>query len=206
VTSAVPGEGKTTVAVDLAHAIALSGRRVVLVELDLRRPTFAQHFPLSGGEGVTTALLGRRSAVELLQQPLRDAPDLWVLPAGPLPPNPAELLESAALDALLKELADEDVTLVLDAPPLVPVADAQVLLRQSHVDTALVVGRIDLTTRDQIRRARAILDRQRFEPLGLVVTGHHEDKRYAYEAYSPGEAPAARRASDGAVTRTGSAR
>jgi len=206
VTSAVPGEGKTTVAVDLAHAIALSGRRVVLIELDLRRPTFAQHFGLQGGDGVTTALLGRRSAVELLHQPLADAPDLWVLPAGPLPPNPAELLESAALDAVLKDLADEDVTLVLDAPPLVPVADAQVLLRQSHVDTALVVGRIGLTTRDQIRRARAILDRQRFEPLGLVVTGHHEDKRYSYDAYSPSEEPTARRRSGAEAARTGSTR
>lgn len=187
VTSAVPGEGKTTVAVDLAHAIALSGRRVVLVELDLRRPTFAQQFRLRGREGVTTALLGRSSAAELLQQPLPSVPDLWVLPAGPLPPNPAELLESKALDSMLDELSDEDVTLVIDSPPLVPVADAQVLLRQSHVDTALLVARIGVTTRDDIRRARAILDRQRFEPLGLVVTGHHDTKRYSYQSYRPGE-------------------
>jgi protein-tyrosine kinase len=181
VTSAIQGEGKTTVAIDLAHAIALSGRPVVLVELDLRRPSFAAHFDLPLRTGLTTALLGRSSVGELVQRPVASLEHFGVLAAGPLPPNPAELLGAPALDGILRELLeDEDVTLVLDAPPLLPVADAQVLLNQPAVDGCIVVAREGVTTRDQMRRARAILDSHVVVPFGIVVTGHSARDVYGY--------------------------
>jgi receptor protein-tyrosine kinase len=198
ITSAVPGEGKTTVAVDLAHAMALTGRPVVLVELDLRRPTFTRHLDVDAERGVTTALVGHATVTELLQEPLADLPNFSVLPAGPLPPNPAELLESAALNDLLGELAREGVTLVLDAPPLIPVADSQVLLNQSAIDAALVVARTGVTTRDQARRARAIFERHLLQPIGLVVTGEAEAADYGYDAY---RTRAGAGAGDGSVPR-----
>jgi succinoglycan biosynthesis transport protein ExoP len=184
VTSAVPGEGKTTVAVDLAHAIALTGRNTVLVELDLRRPTFATHFGLRQRDGLTSAIVGRDSATELLIQPLHDVPSLFVLPAGRLPPNPSELLGSPALVETLAELAADGAFLVLDAPPLNPVADAQVLLNNAAIHAAVVVARMNKTTREEVRRAHAILSRHMVEPVGLVVTGLRDAARYGYEAYA----------------------
>jgi capsular exopolysaccharide synthesis family protein len=181
VTSAIQGEGKTTVAIDLAHAIALSGRPVVLVELDLRRPSFASHFDLPLRTGVTTALLGRSPVSELVQRPVSNLEHFGVLAGGPLPPNPAELLEAPALDGILRELLeDEEVTLVLDAPPLLPVADAQVLLNQPAVDGCIVVAREGVTTRDQMRRARVVLDSHVVVPFGIVVTGHAARDVYGY--------------------------
>jgi capsular exopolysaccharide synthesis family protein len=181
VTSAVPGEGKTTVAIHLAQAIALSDRPVVLVELDLRRPSLARHFNLPRATGVTTALLGQTPVTELVQRPISRIEHFGVLAGGPEAPNPAELLQAPALDGVLRELLeDEDVTLILDAPPLVPVADAQVLLNQPVVDSCIVVAREAVTTRDQIRRARAILDSQVVVPFGIVVTGHAARHGYGY--------------------------
>ncbi len=181
VTSAMPGEGKTTVAVDLAQAIALAGRRVTLVELDLRRPTFTEHFDLDPHDGVTTALLDpSRSPRDLIVSPLPDVPDLGVLPAGELPPNPSELLSSQALLDLLAELNDGETTLVIDAPPLNPVADAQELLSNPNVHGALIVARERKTTRDEVRQARAILDRPMVQLLGIVVTGMRDERRYGY--------------------------
>jgi capsular exopolysaccharide synthesis family protein len=187
VTSAVTGEGKTTVAVDLAHAVALTGRRVVLVELDLRRPTFAEHFSLDPRYGVTTALTHREPVSELLVQPAPALPNLSVLPSGRLAPNPSELLGSDALGELLLELATRDTMVIVDAPPVNPVADTQVLLNRSEIDAAIVVARLGDTTRDDVRRARAILDRHLVQPIGIVVTGVRDTERYGYTPYEPVE-------------------
>jgi capsular exopolysaccharide synthesis family protein len=186
VTSAVPGEGKTTAAIDLAQAVALTGRTVTLVELDLRRPTFSRHLSLDPRRGVTTVLSDRATLDEVLVQPFPDLPNLAVVPSGTLPPNPSELLGSTDLEDLLTRLTfrgqGDGRVIVIDAPPLLPVADTQVLLNNGAIDTVLVVTRSGKTTRDEIRRARGILDRHLLQPLGLVVTGVRDvPKRYGYE-------------------------
>lgn len=196
VTSAVPGEGKTTVSVDLAQVYALTGRRVVLVEMDLRRPSFGEHFPIDGRQGVTTALTRRVPVHDLLQQPFTDLPELCVLPSGIVPPNPSELLGAEVTADLLRELRADGAMVIIDAPPLNPVADAQVLLNVPGVDGALLVGRIGLTTRDEVRRARAILDRHALQPMGIVVTGLQDAERYGYEPYEGAAAPRSDLASD----------
>jgi len=191
VTSAVRGEGKTSVAIGLAQAIALSGRPVILVELDLRHPSLARTFAMGDQGGVTNALLGSEPN-DLLQRPLRELPDLEVLAAGVLPPNPAELLEAPALDVMLRSLLqDGKKTLVIDSAPLLPVADAQILLNKPAVDASVVVARQGVTTRDHARRARLILDGHAAAPLGLVVTGHAARDVYGYgygEIWQPGAA------------------
>jgi polysaccharide biosynthesis transport protein len=191
ITSAVSGEGKSTASIDLAHAIALAGRRVVLVELDLRQPSFSHHFALDPRRGITTALTGRAELSELLLQPVPELPNFLLLPAGSLPPNPSELLSSPAVSALLADLAGDDTMVVIDAPPLNPVADAQVLLNNPAIHAALIVARLGHTTRDQLQRARAILDRHMLQPVGLVVTGVRSTGRNGYEAYGPAEPPLA---------------
>jgi polysaccharide biosynthesis transport protein len=183
VTSAVSGEGKTTVAVDLAHVEALSGRRVVLVELDLRRPTFVGHFDFHPLEGLTTALARGGGATELLVSPIPGLPNLSVLPAGRLPPNPSEMLGAAGVGEIIAELASDDVMVIIDAPPLNPVADTQVLINNPAVHATIIVARVGKTTREEVRRARAILDRHMVEPVGLIVTGLYDASRYGYEAY-----------------------
>ena len=191
VTSAVRGEGKTSVAIGLAQAIALSGRPVILVELDLRHPSLARTFAMGDQGGVTNALLGSEPN-DLLQRPLRELPDLEVLAAGVLPPNPAELLEAPALDVMLRSLLqDGKKTLVIDSAPLLPVADAQILLNKPAVDASVVVARQGVTTRDHARRARLILDGHAAAPIGLVVTGHAARDVYGYgygEIWQPGAA------------------
>jgi polysaccharide biosynthesis transport protein len=192
VTSAVRGEGKTSVAIGLAQAIALSGRPVILVELDLRHPTLARAFRVSDREGVTSALLGT-DPNELLHSPQSELPNLELLAAGVLPPNPAELLEAPALDVMLRNLLqDGRKTLVIDAAPLLPVADAQILLNKPAVDASVVVARQGVTTRDHARRARLVLEGHNAAAIGLVVTGHTGRDAYGYgygEIWQPG-APA----------------
>jgi capsular exopolysaccharide synthesis family protein len=192
VTSAVAGEGKTTVSVDLAHAIALAGRRIVLMELDLRRPTFAAHFRIDGSAGLTTALTAGTPVGDLLVEPFPDLPNFSVLPAGPLPQNPSELLGAPRISEMILELLEPEGMVLIDAPPLNPVADAQVLLNNSAVHAALIVARVDNTKREEIRRARSILDRHMVEPLGIVVTGAREAVPYGYDAYETPPAQSSR--------------
>lgn len=180
VTSATPGEGKTTVAIDLAHAVALTGRTVVLVELDLRRPSFVEQFELHTHDGLTAALTRGTPLSELTITPFPQLPNLSLLPAGRLPPNPSEILGSARIAEIISSLQSTNDMVILDTPPLNPVADAQVLLGNDAVHATIVVARINKTSRDDVRRARAILDRQVVEPIGIVVTGVRETGSYGY--------------------------
>jgi capsular exopolysaccharide synthesis family protein len=189
VTSAVSGEGKTTVAIDLAQVIALAGRRVTLVELDLRRPTFSQHFKLETSTGLTTALTRPETVKELIVSPIPELPNFLVLPAGRIPPNPSELLGSQNLADILEALAADDSMVVIDTPPVNPVADTQVLLNCPAVDGAIMVARSEMTTRDAARRARSILDRHTIKPIGMVITGLRDGGRYGYGAYESKTSP-----------------
>jgi succinoglycan biosynthesis transport protein ExoP len=180
VTSAMAGEGKTTVAVNLAHVIALSGRRTVLVELDLRRPTTFGPIDLAAKRGVTTAITGAAELDELLVRPLADLQNLLVLPSGAIPHNPSELLGVERVAGLIAELAEDGSMVIVDAPPLNPVADTHVLLDNPSIDAAIIVTRIDRTTREQMRQARTILDHHKVQPIGIAVTGVRDPSRYGY--------------------------
>jgi polysaccharide biosynthesis transport protein len=187
VTSAVSGEGKTTVAVNLARVVALSGRRTVLIELDLRRPGTVGPFELGAGRGVTTAITGSAKLEELLVYPLADLLNLRVLPSGTLPHNPSELLGSQRITDLISELASDGSMVIIDVPPLNPVADAQVLLNNPVINAAILVARVDRTTHDEVRLARSILDHHMVEPVGIVVTGVRDTGSYGY-GYGPYDA------------------
>lgn len=135
VTSSVPGEGKSMISANLALALAETGQRVLLIDADLRRPMIATYSSLTGGAGLTSVLAGRAEFEEVVQR--WGAGGLDVLAAGPIPPNPSELLSSRRMSDLLARLRGEYDVVVIDTAPLGSVADASILARQ--VDGALVV-------------------------------------------------------------------
>lgn len=125
VSSAGPGEGKSTTTVNLAIALAQSGARVALVDGDLRIPRVADYMGVEGGVGLTDVLIGRVGLVDALQRWGQD--ELFVLTAGTIPPNPSELLGSQAMDQVLTAMAEHFDFVIIDAPPLLLVTDAAVL-------------------------------------------------------------------------------
>ena len=183
VTSSRPGEGKSTVAANLALTMADAGLRVVLVDADLRRPSVATTFDLEGAVGLTNVLIGQVEVDDVLQ-PYGSA-GLDVLTSGPLPPNPSELLAAPAMADLLARLgADHDVV-VLDTPPLLPVTDATVLARL--VDQALVVSDASRTRRGPLAQALGLLARVDGRVTGLVFTHVRRPRTdlYGYEPVEP---------------------
>jgi Mrp family chromosome partitioning ATPase len=124
---------------------------------------------------------------ELLVYPLADLLNLRVLPSGTLPHNPSELLGSQRITDLISELASDGSMVIIDVPPLNPVADAQVLLNNPVINAAILVARVDRTTHDEVRLARSILDHHMVEPVGIVVTGVRDTGGYGY-GYGPYDA------------------
>jgi receptor protein-tyrosine kinase len=189
VTSAISEEGKTTVAVELARVIAMAGRRVILMELDLRRPGFASHFDLDPRGGITSVLTHQAPLADLLEEPIPELPNLSVLPAGRLPQNPSEMLTSPRVAEIIADLASRSDMIIIDAPPLNPVADTQVLLNNPAIHATLVVARVNRVKRDEARRAKSILARHMIEPVGLVVTGVADQRMYGYSGYGDTDVP-----------------
>jgi capsular exopolysaccharide synthesis family protein len=155
VTSAGPAEGKTMVAASIAIAMSQTGQRVCLVDCDLRRPRVHNVFGVSIEPGVTVAMLDPTRLDEAVIK--TEAPNLWVLPAGPTPPNPADLMHSEAFGRLISELQSRFDRVVIDSPPACIVTDSVVI--STRVDATLLVVRARRTRRDQARRAlRALSD------------------------------------------------
>ncbi|WP_054680428.1 polysaccharide biosynthesis tyrosine autokinase [Microbacterium sp. No. 7] len=165
VTSPLPGDGKSTVAGNLAIAMAASGQRVILIDGDLRRPTVATTFGLPEGAGLTDVLIGTATARDVAH-PVGVDRNLLVIGAGNTPPNPTELLGSQRMHRLLEALS-EQATVLVDAPPLLPVTDGAVLA--AGADGALVVAASNRTTYEQLARALGDLERVSARSLGVIL-------------------------------------
>ncbi|PYY33825.1 chromosome partitioning protein [Curtobacterium sp. MCJR17_055] len=176
VTSSLPGEGKSTVAVNMALALAEDDQRVVLVDGDLRRPRVAEMMGVEGAVGLTDVLIGRAELQDALQPWGRG--NLVVLPSGQVPPNPAEMLSSTGMTAILADLEARFDVIVIDAPPLLPVADAAILGRIAG--GALLVAATRRTSRKHFAQAAAALRDAGSEPLGAVITMARPSSRDPY--------------------------
>ncbi len=202
VASAAPGDGKTTIARHLAAAAARMGSRVLLLEADLRRPTLAQQLEIQPGPGLSDVLIGAASlreatqAIDLVHSSVGASGPrtLDVLVAGAvLPPNPGELIESHAMEALLEQVKRTYDLVVIDTPPLTAVSDAFPLL--SRVDGVLIVGRVGRNRRDIAERLHETLTGAGAPLLGVVANGFKAARfgsygyTYSYDYAAPGTAP-----------------
>jgi len=190
VTSPSPGDGKTTIAWNLAAAAAGVGSRVLLIEADLRHPMLASRMPRIPEAGLSELLAGHAEFDDVAEQVVvmeamnGDGVDrtMEVVTAGQIPPNPVDLLESARMERLLDEVQREYDFVVIDTPPLAAVSDAIPLIRQ--VSGVIVVGRLGKTTRHAVARLRDQLDHLGASTLGVVVNGARgAEVSYGYYGY-----------------------
>lgn len=166
VTSAGPDEGKCQVLANLAVTMAQGERRTILVDADLRRPSLHEVFGVSNERGLTTMILDEE-AVDA--PPLLDVgvENLRLMPSGPLPPNPADVLGSAKMEQVIDALKERADIILFDAPPVVVVTDAAVL--GTKVDGVLLVVSAGRTRRDHAERAKELLERVHVRILGAVL-------------------------------------
>ncbi len=193
VTSTVPGEGKSLTVSNLAVAMALDGRAVIAVDTDLRRPTLHQKFDCDQRPGLTNVLVGNTDLDDALQETA--IPGLRVLATGPLPPNPAELLNSPAMRNLHAQLRERADVVIYDSPPFLASADAQVL--SADVDGVLYVVQFGEARKSAIRHSNDLLSQAHANVMGIVfnkitLSGIRDDyyyygyyRYYRYYDYKP---------------------
>ena len=177
VASAGPDEGKSTTLANLAVAFAQAGRRTILVDSDLRRPSLHTLLGSPNDRGLTTMLLQDDAPAPLIEMPVEG---LRLLPSGPVPPNPSELLASRRLEQAIARLTDDADLVLFDSPPALAVSDAAVLSRR--VDGVLLVVSAGRTRREHAARARQVLERAGARLLGVVLNNASVgDALYSYE-------------------------
>lgn len=182
VTSSGPQEGKSTTAINLGIAMAQSGNRVLLVDTDMRRPRLHKAFGVSNERGVSSVIVGEGKLDDAIKS--TEIPGLFILPCGPVPPNPAELLHTKAFGELLNRLGERFDRILLDTPPVGAVADAVVLSTQ--VDGVVLVLKSGQTNRELARRTVRVLKDVKANIYGAVLNdvnleaGKYGDYYYGY--------------------------
>ncbi|MCW5800895.1 MAG: polysaccharide biosynthesis tyrosine autokinase [Deltaproteobacteria bacterium] len=182
VCSANPREGKTTGAMYLGTTMAQSGQKTLLIDTDMRRPRLHASTGVARGRGISNLLIGDENYDEVIRP--TEIPNLFVLPCGPLPPNPAELLMTKRFEHVLAELKRRFERIILDSPPLGAVTDAVVLSR--HVDGVVIVVRSGRSQRDEVRRAARQLRDVGGSLFGTIVNEFDTTSRggyYYYQSY-----------------------
>jgi non-specific protein-tyrosine kinase len=170
VTSPAVGEGKSTTVANLAVTLAQSGRRTILVDCDLRRPSLHELFDLNSAPGLTNLVLD-----EVDRPPLQETAvdNLWLLASGPQPPNPADMLGTRKVDQVVETLTEMADIVLFDAPPVIAVTDAAVL--GAKVDGVLLVISAGKTRREHAERAKELLEKARVRIVGVTLTNAPRD-------------------------------
>ncbi|NSW84417.1 MAG: CpsD/CapB family tyrosine-protein kinase [Syntrophothermus sp.] len=179
ITSAGPSEGKSTTLANLAIAMAQAGGKVLVVDADLRKPNQHKIFNVLNGAGLTNHLVEGTSLDGVIQE--TEVPGLYVLPCGPIPPNPSELLGSRRMEDFLKEVRERFDTVLFDSPPVVAVTDATVLA--PRLDGVVLVVRSKVARIDLTREARELLEKTGARLIGVVLNAVRlpaEDYYYYY--------------------------
>ncbi|WP_297518501.1 CpsD/CapB family tyrosine-protein kinase [uncultured Clostridium sp.] len=181
VTSSNPQEGKSITAGNLAISFAQDGKKVVIIDCDLRRPTMHKKFNISNEAGLTELLLRRKEVTDCIQV---HSDNLDIITSGKIPPNPSELLGSDHMKKLLVELKERYDYIIIDTPPVLAVSDAQVLA--ANTDGVVFVVKSSETKKEDIIQAKANLDKVNAPIVGSVLNGADSKKgkyKYNYEYY-----------------------
>lgn len=181
VTSSISGEGKSTVASNLASVFASQGKKVVLVDADLRKPSIHVKFNLSNDRGLTSFLIGTEPSLSYITgQPYHK--NLYILTSGLVPPNPSELLASQKMTTFIDKLKEEFDLIIFDAPPVTVVTDAAILA--SIVDGTVFVVRNGVADRNMLIKSKELLDKVHANIVGTVFNRKKEIKEKEYNLYN----------------------
>lgn len=188
VTSSMKGEGKSTTSVNIAYTMAQGGKRVLLIEADLRLPTLGKRLNIPRRPGLTNLLVGQCSGNDVIQKSGLLA-NLWVITAGDIPPNPAELLGSSPMAVTIKTMKDFFDVVIVDLPPVTAVTDAAIVSKL--VNGLIIVVRQDYCDRGSLDEALRQLRLSGSKILGFVMTGSDMQKKnykrygktYGYREY-----------------------
>ncbi len=191
VTSAEPRDGKTSTCVNIGIALALSGDKILLVDSDLRRPRLNKIFRIANDRGLSNLLMKPQTKLEDVIKPT-EIEGMDILCSGPIPPNPAELLQTKAFTETLSRLLSVYDRVIFDSPPVVPVTDAQILGRQ--LDGTILVAFSNRTHKDMFRKAISLLNAVQVNLLGFVINGidlNQETYGHYYYQYQSNQSPEA---------------
>ncbi|OAS88177.1 MULTISPECIES: CpsD/CapB family tyrosine-protein kinase [Metabacillus] len=177
VTSSGPAEGKSTTTANLAVVFAQQGKRVLLIDADLRKPTSHYTFRTENHVGLSNVLTRQATLDEAVKT--TDQDNLWVLTSGPIPPNPSEILGSKGMQMLLEKAKNEYDVIILDSPPVLAVTDAQVL--SNLTDGVVLVVSSGKTEIESAKKAKELLDSAKAKILGVVLNNKKvQDSQYYY--------------------------
>ena len=176
-TSSIGSEGKSFISINLAASLAYSDKRVVLLGLDLRKPSLHERLEIPNKKGVSNYLVGQKNLKELIQS-TSIHPKFDVITSGPLPPNPSELISNGRLPELIAELRQEYDYVLIDSPPFGLVTDAALIA--DHVDATLYVVRFNYTLRDHLTRIADLQRNKRFANLSIIYNGVNYGSGYGY--------------------------
>lgn len=177
-TSAMPSEGKSTTIANLAVTLAQQGQKILLVDADLRKPTMHNIMEVRNQYGLTS-LLTKRATPGMAIHATSRANNLHVLPSGPIPPNPSELLASKMMEELIIGLSNAYEVVVFDTPPVLAVTDAQIL--GSRCDGVIIVLKCNQTEKKDLVKAKELLDRANVNVIGAVINEvDQKDINYGY--------------------------
>lgn len=176
-TSSMSGEGKSFVSLNLAASLAMTGKKTVILEFDMRKPKLGAALNLTSEKGLSNYLIGRAEIDEILL-PVPNQENFYIITCGPIPPNPVELLLNGRLEGLIAELRKRFEHIIIDAPPVGVVTDAQIL--EKYADTTLFVLRYDYTPKDRLAIVDMLYKEARFKNLNLVFNGIKTSGKYGY--------------------------
>jgi capsular exopolysaccharide synthesis family protein len=182
VTSSMPDEGKSTIISNLAVAMANAGKRVIIVDCDLRKPTIHKRFSISNSQGLTNILVQDKKKTEIMI--VTDIPNLYIIPSGPIPPNPSELLGSMAMKDTLEELTRIFDMVLIDTPPVLNISDAQILSALSQ--GTIIVASYGKSEKKALLNAKENIEKVGGKILGVVINKipqKHNDSYGNYFSY-----------------------
>ena len=181
-TSSGPWEGKSTIAANIATVFADQGKRIILVDADMRKPTLFRTFNTSNNTGLSTLIASRETTIQDVVQQL-DEVGFDLITSGPIPPNPSELLNSNRMNEIIGLLEEQYDLVLFDMPPVVSVTDAQIMATKT--DGVVFVVRRGVAHTDDVKHAKEVLDMGQANVLGVVFNGAEKktDRSYSYYGY-----------------------